>query len=295
LVEAAMVSAVVEVDDGVARVFDDVLSRDRARLRARLVLLGAAAVSEEPAPPAVIVAAAAAELLHLAQHHHDVRRRGEADVTSVLVGDHLMARTMQLAVGVDAGTGEALARCVVAHVRGQLLDDRDRYDTGRTPAAYDEACRHRTAMLTSAAAGLGARLAGGHDEQVAALQGYGERLGLALQLADDLHGVVADGESDDLRTGIYTLPTLVALHEHGELRAVLGRSLDRAALAHATQVVQRSEGVGVALTRIHAHVTDAVARLDGVPWSAGLDEMAQGVGYQAWRWVADQPTIALPG
>jgi heptaprenyl diphosphate synthase len=298
LVEAAMRSAVTDVDEGIAGTFDYVLARDRSRLRARLVLLSAAAVGATATPPpSVPVGAAAVELLHLAQRHHDTRHHdgrhaGEADV---LVGDHLLARAVQLAIAVDPAAGEAVGRCVVARVRGQLLDDRDRYDVGRTRAAYAEACRARTAALTATTAALGARLAGGTAEQVAALQHYGEQLGLALQLTDDLRDVVTDGRDTghDLRTGIYTLPTLVALHEAGELRAVLGRPLDRPALAHATQVVRRSGGIAVTLSQLHRHVTEAEASLDGLPAVTGLTDLVRGVVQRAWQLVDDQPSIDL--
>jgi heptaprenyl diphosphate synthase len=300
LVEAAMRSAVADVDEEVAETFDFVLSRDRSRLRARLVLLGAAAVcggATVPARPAVVTAAAAVELLHLGQRHHDTRHHdprqaGDADV---LVGDHLLARAVQLAIAVDGAAGEAVGRCIVARVRGQLIDDRERYCIDRLRGAYLESCRARTALLTGVAAALGARLAGGTRDQVDALQRYGEQLGLALQLADDLRDVVTDAADtgNDLRTGIYTLPTLAALHEAGELRAVLGRPLDRAALAHATQVVRRSGGVAVALSQIHRHIIEATASLDLLPAPAGLDELVHAIGHRAWHLTATQPVINL--
>jgi geranylgeranyl pyrophosphate synthase len=295
LVEAALVSAVVEGDAGLAEAFDQALTRDRWRLRARLVLLGAAAVGAGPPPPSVFAGAAAVELLHLAHVHHD---RGAA-----LVGDHLLARAAQLGMAADAETGEAVARGAVDHVRGQLLDLRDRYDTGRTLGAYTEAAHARTATLTATATAVGARLAGGTEPQVVALRTYGEALGLALQLADDLHELVADTAIDGqptgehLRTGVYTLPTLVAIHEAGELLAVLGRPLDRPALAHATQVVRRSGGIGVALTRIHAHVTEAtaaLAALDPGPVTGGLTELVHAIGQRAWSSVEAQPLVDLP-
>jgi geranylgeranyl pyrophosphate synthase len=295
LVEAALVSSVVEGDAGLAEAFDQALTRDRWRLRARLVLLGAAAVRDGPPPPSVFAGAAAVELLHLAQVHHDRE--------AALVGDHLLARAAQLGMAADAETGEAVARCAVDHVRGQLLDLRDRYDTGRTLGAYTEAAHARTATLTATATAMGGRLAGGTEPQVAALRSYGEGLGLALQLADDLHEVVADTTVDGqptgehLRTGVYTLPTLVAIHEAGELLAVLGRPLDRPALTHATQVVRRSEGIAVALTRIHAHVTEAtaaLAALDPGPVTAGLTELVHAIGKRAWSSVEAQPLVDLP-
>jgi heptaprenyl diphosphate synthase len=295
LVEAALVSSVVEGDAGLAEAFDQALTRDRWRLRARLVLLGAAVVGAGPPPPSVFAGAAAVELLHLAQVHHDRE--------AALVGDHLLARAAQLGMAADAETGEAVARCAVDHVRGQLLDLRDRYETGRTLGAYTEAAHARTATLTATATALGGRLAGGTEPQVAALHTYGEALGLALQLADDLHEVVADTTVDGqptgehLRTGVYTLPTVVAIHEAGELLAVLGRPLDRPALTHATQVVRRSEGIAVALTRIHAHVTEAtaaLAALDPGPVTAGLTELVHAIGKRAWSSVEAQPLVDLP-
>jgi heptaprenyl diphosphate synthase len=290
---------VTDVDEGITAAFDAVLARDRTRLRARLVLLAAAEAGEVlPPPPEVATAAAAVELLHLAQRHHDTRhvdarQAGEPDV---LVGDHLMARSVQLAVAVDAAAGEAVGRCVVARVRGQLLDERDRYDLSRTLDACIEACRLRTGVLTATAAGLGARLSGADDERVAALRRYGQQLGLALQLTDDLRDLVADADDtgNDLRTGVYTLATLVAAHEQGELRAVLGRPLDRAALEHATQVVRRSGGVQVALARVHRHVTEAEAALEALDGpAAGLHDLAHGVAHRAWHLVTSQPTVDL--
>jgi hypothetical protein len=74
---------------------------------------------------------------------------------------------------------------------------------------------------------------------------------------------------------------------------VLGRPLDRPALAHAAQVVRRSGGIAVALSRLHQHVTEATSGFDGLPATAGLDELVRGIGAQAWREVDEQPTINI--
>ncbi|MGW6545609.1 polyprenyl synthetase family protein [Streptomyces massasporeus] len=212
------------------------------RLRPLLVLLGAE--FGEPWRDGVTQAAVIAELVHIASLHHDDvmdgagTRHGVPSVharfgerAAVLAGDWLLARASQLAAQLGPEAVQLNARTAGRLVAGQL-----RELTGPAPgedpvAHYFQVLAGKTAALLSMSLGIGALQAGAPPATVTALAEYGELLGVAFQIADDLLdlrspcGVSGKEPGTDLLAGVPTLPVLLALEgtdpADAELRALL--------------------------------------------------------------------------
>ena len=170
------------------------------------------------------------EFIHTATLLHDdvvdesQKRRGRATAnilwdnkSSVLVGDYLFARAFQLMV--ETGSLEVLrilsnASAVIAE--GEVLQLTTAHDLTTDLARYDQVIRGKTAALFAAATEVGGVVAGVSPEKVAALHTYGDGLGMAFQLADDLldyggsSAALGKNTGDDFREGKVTLPIILA-------------------------------------------------------------------------------------
>jgi heptaprenyl diphosphate synthase len=197
------------------------------RIRPTLVMLSSR--TGEPGRVSSDLAAAAIELVHLATLYHDdvidetATRRGVPTVHSkwgievaVLAGDYLFA--CGCALGARAG-GEVpglLARAIAEVCEGQIVETETLHDPRRTVDEYFATIRRKTAALFRAACELGAATSGAPPLVRNALAGYGENLGLAFQIVDDLLDLVGAPETTgklpgtDLREGVFTLPVLLA-------------------------------------------------------------------------------------
>ncbi|MCQ8190913.1 polyprenyl synthetase family protein [Streptomyces rugosispiralis] len=167
------------------------------RLRPLLVLL--AARFGDPGAPGVVPAAVVVELTHLATHYHDgvrdeaaVRRdapRPDANwdnTVAVLTGDFLFARASHLLADLGPEAVRIQAQAFRRQVTGQILETTGPR-AGRDPVEHHlDVLASRTGSLTAVSGRLGA-LASGADPGVAdALARYGERLGVASHLADEV-------------------------------------------------------------------------------------------------------------
>ena len=210
------------------------------RVRPALVLL--ASHVGEPGSESTDLSAAAVELVHLATLYHDdvmdetETRRGVPTAhnkwgteIAILAGDYLFA--CGCALGADAG-GEVpgiLARAIAQVCEGQIIETASLDDSGRTVDEYLHTISLKTAALFRASCALGAATSGATEAERAALVSYGEKLGLAFQLVDDLLDVVGDPEvtgkppGTDLRAGVFTAPVLLASRRDPGLAARLAR------------------------------------------------------------------------
>lgn len=213
------------------------------RFRPLLVLL--AAEFGDPSSPGVIPAAVVVELTHLATLYHDdvmdeapVRRGVESansrwgNTVAILSGDFLFARSSRLladlgpeAVRVQAATFE---RLVVGQLRETL-----------GPAVGEDPVHHhlnvlaeKTGSLIAASGRYGAMMSGVDAVLTDRIADFGESIGVAFQLSDDLldieSSVSGKAPGTDLREGVKTLPVLLALADpstDADLRDLLSRPL----------------------------------------------------------------------
>lgn len=174
--------------------------------------------------------AATVEFIHTATLLHDdvvdesEQRRGRPtanllwdNTSSVLVGDYLFSRSFQLMVETGSlRVLDILANASATIAEGEVLQLTASRDLSTTEAIYIQVVRGKTAALFSAATEVGAVIAGADETHVKALHAYGDALGIAFQIVDDLldyGGSDAIGKNlgDDFREGKLTLPVIKAL------------------------------------------------------------------------------------
>ena len=169
------------------------LSAGGKRLRPVLVFLCAAEPDER-----LVAAGAAVELLHMATLVHDdvldgaELRRGRATVfadggrgAATATGDLLFSRAFAELAATGSEAAVALSAASSALARGELMQRADAFSDDVSPERYLERCRLKTASLFEASCRLGA-LFGGRPEQAGSLGSFGDRLGVAFQMLDDV-------------------------------------------------------------------------------------------------------------
>ena len=182
----------------------------------------------------VITAAASVELVHLATLYHDdvmdeatMRRGAESanarwdNTVAILTGDYLFAHASRLVADLGPVAVRIIADTFAELVTGQMRETRG-------PAAGEDVVDHylavvaeKTGSLIATSGRFGAMFAGAPDEQVTAMSRFGELIGTAFQVSDDIIDIASpSGESGktpgtDLREGVPTLPVLYALAGDG--------------------------------------------------------------------------------
>ncbi len=229
-----------EVDAVIARRLDSavplvgevsryIITAGGKRLRPALLLLVCGALEYTGAQRFNL--AAVVEFIHTATLLHDdvvdesTLRRGRATANesfgnpaSVLVGDFLYSRAFQMML--DTGqmrVMEILADATNIIAEGEVLQLMNMNDASLDEAAYLRVIRSKTAKLFEASARLGAVLAGASREIEQACANYGQALGTAFQVIDDVLDydgdtvVMGKNLGDDLREGKATLPLIAAM------------------------------------------------------------------------------------
>ncbi|GAA3609341.1 polyprenyl synthetase family protein [Marihabitans asiaticum] len=197
----------------------------------------------------VVAAAAGVELTHLASLYHDDvmdeadLRRGAPSAnakydnsTAILVGDLLFGSASDVIADLGPQAVKIQAQTFIRLCAGQIRDDRPCPDGQDPREYYRSVLADKTGVLVATAARYGAMFGGCSPEVVDMATEYGERLGVAFQLADDLIDIASrSGDSGktpgtDLREGKRTLPVLNALASEDpaddELKALLVSDLD---------------------------------------------------------------------
>lgn len=210
--------------------------------RLRPLLLALSAEMGTPQPEALLKAATAIEVLHTATLIHDdivdraTTRRGEPTTMAaygrgiaVATGDYLFAECFSDLAGIgDARLVRAFSEASEGLAAGEL--EQYRADSASVDLeAYLEHIRKKTAGLFKAACVAGGSLGGLSIRQIDGLASYGQALGLAFQMSDDVMdlvgkpGLMGKGIGTDLVEGTVTLPVIFALQggDAGTIRRVL--------------------------------------------------------------------------
>jgi octaprenyl-diphosphate synthase len=256
------------------------------RLRPMLLLLASRLAGYRG--PRSIRLACVVELLHTATLIHDdvvdqaPLRRGRpsanaewGDDASVLVGDHLYAKSFAMLVrDNDTAVMETLARATVSMTEAEVFQlERKRLGV-TTEADYVRIITQKTASFISACCRIGALLGTLDQDQVAALTRYGLHVGVAFQISDDSLDFVADQDrlgkaiGADLREGKRTLPLIAMLErasaaDGDRVRSLLTRrSLEPGEIEELRQLVLVHDGVEYARERAFTYATSAKTDLE---------------------------------
>ena len=247
--------------------------------------------------------AATVEFIHTATLLHDdvvdesTRRRGRPTAnllwdnkSSVLVGDYLFSRSFQLMVETGSlRVLDILANASATIAEGEVLQLTAAQDLATTEAIYLQVVRGKTAALFSAATEVGGVIAGAPEAQVRALFTYGDALGVAFQIVDDLldYGGTAEAigknTGDDFRERKLTLPVIKAVAQASEKeRAFWQRTIEKGVqnegdLAEAMAIMARHGAMEAARSDALAWAKiarDALGELPDHPLRAMLDDLA---------------------
>lgn len=224
--------------------------------------------------------AATVEFIHTATLLHDDvvdesgQRRGRPTAnllwdnkSSVLVGDYLFARSFQLMT--DTGNMRVLrilSDAAATIAEGEVLQMTAAQDLRTTEAIYAQVIRGKTAALFSAATEVGGVIADRPEAEVRALFDYGDALGMAFQIVDDLldyQGTDATGKNvgDDFRERKLTLPVIKAVTAaNAEERAFWQRTIQKGD--------QQAGDLETALELMTRHGTLEATRQEALDWAA---------------------------
>lgn len=225
--------------------------------------------------------AATVEFIHTATLLHDdvvdesSRRRGRPTAnllwdnkSSVLVGDYLFSRSFQLMVETGSlRVMDILANASATIAEGEVLQLTAAQDLATTEAIYLQVVRGKTAALFSAATEVGGVIAGAPDDQVQALFSYGDALGVAFQIVDDLldyggsSAVIGKNTGDDFRERKLTLPVIKAV--------ALASAEERAFWVRVIEKGDQQDGdLDRAMAIMDGHGTMQAARADALHYAA---------------------------
>jgi geranylgeranyl diphosphate synthase type I len=272
-------------------------------LRPALALLSARAAGADAASG--VPGAVAVELVHNFSLLHDdlmdgdVQRRHRATVwavwgasTAILVGDAMLATAQQVLVDLDGPWGTAAARQLAAATQELIRGQVDDLAFERRAAVSVEECLSmaagKTGALLGCSAAIGAVLNDAPAPLVTALTTYGDELGLAFQLVDDMLGIWGDGAStgkpvgSDLRARKKSLPVAFAVAAGGAASTELAEWLatsgpdDDEEIAHAAALVDAAGGRDWARQEAQRRLGAAEQALAGTAVSATVrDEFVE--------------------
>lgn len=256
------------------------------RIRPALVLLSGRLCGADVERAAF--AAAAVEMLHTATLVHDdlidgsLMRRGVktlntdwSPAATVLTGDYIFARAAYLVSEADSvRLTQRFAETLMVICNGEIRQMFDGRGSQATRKEYWRRIHAKTASLIGLSAEAGAILARASEGEDQALRTYGEKVGTAFQIVDDVLDFTADEEKlgkpmgGDLSQGLITLPVLLFLEEGPERpavrRALQGDSSHRV-LEQAVNAVAGSSAVDRALAIADEHADEAKEALNGLP------------------------------
>ncbi|MQW74508.1 polyprenyl synthetase family protein [Nocardioides sp. dk4132] len=258
------------------------------RFRPFLVLL-AAETGPRPADDAVVTAACVVEITHVGSLYHDdvmdeaaLRRGADSanarwdNLVAILTGDFLFAKSSELTATLGSEAVRIQAETFTRLVEGQILETVAPGPDEDPLEHYLEVVAGKTGSLIATSARYGARFGGAPREVEEALAEYGEIVGSAFQLSDDILDIASEtAESGktpgtDLREGVPTLPVLMAKASTDPADARLLELLDAdlsddALHAEALELLRRHPAMEQARAYVVARAQEAKARLAAVP------------------------------
>lgn len=290
-VEVALAGHVQSRAPFVTEAASHLLAAGGKRIRPLLVLL-AAEVGGQAASPGVLTSACVVELTHLASLYHDdvmdeamVRRGADSanarwdNHVAILTGDFLFSKSSELTADLGPEAVRIQAQTFTRLVEGQIMETL-KPGPGEDPLNhYLEVVAGKTGSLIATSARYGAMFGGATPEVVEALAEYGEIVGCAFQLSDDILDIASDSEESgktpgtDLREGVPTLPVLIARASTDPadarlLELLAGDLNDDALVAETLSLLRAHSAMTEARDYVVARAAEAKALLRVVPEGA---------------------------
>jgi heptaprenyl diphosphate synthase len=299
-VEAALHRHVESRTRYVTEAATHLLAAGGKRFRPFLVLLAAEA-GDRPEATEVIDAACVVELTHVGSLYHDdvmdeaeVRRGADSanarwdNHVAILTGDFLFAKSSELTAALGPEAVRMQAETFARLVEGQILETVPPESDAVALEHYLDVVAGKTGSLIATSARYGARFGGASREVEEALTAYGEIVGTAFQLSDDILDIASESVESgktpgtDLREGVPTLPVLMARTSTDPADARLLELLDSDLAddgrhAEALDLLRKHPALDEARAYVIARAHEAKALLTALPDGpvrAALEEFA---------------------
>ncbi len=257
---------------------------------------------------ATYTAASLIELLHTATLIHDdvvdesYERRGIFSINAVwkskiavLLGDYLLAKGLLLAVNNKAyDLLEIVSEAVREMSEGELLQIQRSRTMNINKEQYFEIIRKKTATLIASCTASGAKSVGAADEVVANMKLFGEYVGLAFQIKDDLfdyqpQGIIGKPTGNDIKEKKLTLPLIYALETSSNaerkhiLRTISKNNTNTEKVKTVVEFVRAKGGIEYATSQMNEYKNMALNLLSSYPESAVKQAMFDIVNYTIER------------
>lgn len=241
-----------------------------------------------------IDAGIALELIHSATLLHDdiiddsELRRGKPSAyarygfgPSLIAGDYLFCRAFELCARFDEQTIVTAARACIQLTEGEVMEGRYRHNTAATLDDYVAVITRKTASLFEAGGRVAAGIARAPRKTIDAMGQLGLAMGLAFQMVDDLLDVLGPEEKigkpvgSDLRAGVPSLPLVLGIDRHPELKAILrdAATMDGPAFDRALAILREPALVAEARAVAALQVANARRILGNLPPSPYRDSL----------------------
>jgi octaprenyl-diphosphate synthase len=289
------------------KIMNYIVKRKGKQMRPMFVFLAAGATGQ--ITEASFRGASLIELLHTASLVHDDvvdnadYRRGFFSVNAlwknkiaVLVGDFLLSRGLILSVeNKDFNLLTIVSHAVREMSEGELLQMEKSRLLNITDEVYFEIIRQKTASLIASCCAVGASSSGANDEQVERMRLFGEKIGMAFQIKDDLFDYGADEIGKpvgiDIKEKKMTLPLIYALSSSPwlERRRIMGivrnESSKPKKIREVIEFVKAKGGVEYAQSVMNRFHREALSLLDQLPDSVYKQSLEQLVQFTIERTV----------
>ena len=236
----------------------------------------------------VIEAAVVCELTHVATLYHDdvmdeapLRRGVESannrwgNTVAILTGDYLFSKASDLLADLGPEAVRLQAKTFERLVIGQIQETQGPKNGVDPLEHYLQVVADKTGSLIATSARFGAMLAGANQSHIKTLTNFGEKIGIAFQLADDVIDIASDSSQSgktpgtDLKEGVPTLVTLQIMRsnrpEDSELKALLAKPMDNATVAQVIPRIRTHQALKDARSQLHQIADEAKSLLTSLP------------------------------
>ena len=269
------------------RIMRYIVKRKGKQLRPMFVFLSAKLCGE--VNEATYRAASLVELLHTATLVHDdvvddsLERRGFFSVyalwknkVSVLVGDYLLSKGLLLSLdNNDFRTLQILSDAVRKMSEGELLQLEKSRSLNLDEGIYFEIIRNKTASLLASSCAAGAWSASGDEEATRKMKEFGEKVGIAFQIKDDLFDYAAQDigkpTGNDIKEKKLTLPLIYTLNNVDKktrkelIYIIKNENTRKARVNHVIDVVTKSGGIEYTIQKMNEYKKEALQLLYTFP------------------------------
>ncbi|MFD1095081.1 polyprenyl synthetase family protein [Salegentibacter chungangensis] len=285
------------------RITHYIVNRKGKQMRPMFVFLVAKMVSEGTVNERTYRGASVIELIHTATLVHDDvvddsnRRRGFFSINAlwknkiaVLVGDYLLSKGLLLSIdNNDFDLLKIISVAVREMSEGELLQIEKARRLDITEAVYYDIIRQKTATLIAACCSLGAASVKPDSNEIAKMRRFGELIGMAFQIKDDLfdYGEEKIGKPTgiDIKEQKMTLPLIYAINNSDKkekawlINSVKNHNKDKKRVQEVICFVKEKGGLDYAVKRMEEFQREALVILEDYPSSPYKDSLELMVNY----------------